>query len=137
MSRRRLIALVVGGAVLVLVGFVGVVVATSGSSSDQLVIYSARSHYGEEKPFEGLREGDGHRPHASRRRGLRAVRAARGEGDEHAADVLITVDAANLWRAQAGCSSRSIDSTWRPDARCTAAGADDHALDRARQARTT
>ena len=39
-------------AVLVVAGFVGVVVATSGSSSDRLVVYTARSHYGEEEPFK-------------------------------------------------------------------------------------
>ena len=44
--------MVATGAVLVVAGFVGVVVATSGSSSDRLVIYTARSHYGEEQPFK-------------------------------------------------------------------------------------
>ena len=48
MSRRRLIWTVVGGTVLLVAAFVGVVLATSGSSSDALVLYSARSHYGEE-----------------------------------------------------------------------------------------
>jgi iron(III) transport system substrate-binding protein len=52
MSRRTLLALLIGGSALLLLGFAGVIVATSGSSSDQLVIYSARSHYGEEEPFE-------------------------------------------------------------------------------------
>ena len=52
MSRRRLLALLIGGATLVLLAFVGVIFATSGSSSDELVIYSARSHYGEEEPFK-------------------------------------------------------------------------------------
>ena len=68
------------------------------------MIYSARSHYGEEKPFEDFAKEtgtdltlcaaatppsctSGSRPRATTRR----------------ADVLITVDAANLWRAkQAG-----------------------------------
>ena len=52
MSRRRLFWTVVAGTVLLVAAFVGVVLATSGSSSDALVLYSARSHYGEEKPFE-------------------------------------------------------------------------------------
>ena len=39
--------------------FAGVIVATSGSSSDQLVIYSARSHYGEEEPFERFAKDTG------------------------------------------------------------------------------
>ena len=51
MSRHRLVALVAIGGVLVVAAFVAVVVATSGSS-DELVVYSARSHYGEEQPFK-------------------------------------------------------------------------------------
>ena len=59
MSRRRLLAIVIGGSVLLVGAFVGVVLATSGSSSDELVLYSARSHYGEEKPFEDLPNQEG------------------------------------------------------------------------------
>src|ERR687894_440776 len=51
MSRGRLLAIVVAGGLLLAGGLVGVVIATSGSSSDELVVYSARSHYGEEQPF--------------------------------------------------------------------------------------
>ena len=35
------------------------ILATSGSSSDELVIYSARSHYGEEEPFERFAKDTG------------------------------------------------------------------------------
>ena len=80
MSRRRLIWTVVGGTVLLVAAFVGVVLATSGSSSDSLVLYSARSHYGEEKPFEDFAQEDRHGPDDPRRRRLRAVRAARVRG---------------------------------------------------------
>src|SRR5215207_160112 len=59
MSRRRLLAIVIGGTVLLVAAFVGVVLATSGSSSDELVLYSARSHYGEEKPFEDFAKQEG------------------------------------------------------------------------------
>ena len=51
MSRRRLITLVAVGTAVLVAGFVGVVVATSGSSAGRLVVYTARSHYGEEQPF--------------------------------------------------------------------------------------
>ena len=44
--------MLVGGTVVLVLAIVGVVLATSGSSSDALDIYSARSHYGEEQPFE-------------------------------------------------------------------------------------
>ena len=110
MSRRRLVALLIGGATLVLLAFAGVIVATSGSSSDELVIYSARSHYGEEEPFE-LDDRAAHRP--ARIRGGDAselYERLKAEGSNTPADVLITVDAANLWRAQ---HAGFIDS-WKP-----------------------
>src|ERR687896_861135 len=98
MSRRALTAVLVGGAVLLVLAVVGVVLATSGSS-DALEIYSARSHYGEEQPFEdfaaetgtdlSLRGGDA----------TELFERIRAEGANTPADVLITVDAANLWRA--------------------------------------
>jgi iron(III) transport system substrate-binding protein len=110
MSRRRLIWTVVAGTVLLVAAFVGVVLATSGSSSDGLVLYSARSHYGEEKPFEDfakrtstdltIRGGDA----------SELYERLRSEGSNTPADVLITVDAANLWRAQ----DAGIIDSWKP-----------------------
>jgi iron(III) transport system substrate-binding protein len=87
-----------GGAFLVL-ALVGVVLATSGSSGDALDIYSARSHYGEEQPFEDFAADTG--TDLSLRGGSASELYERleAEGDDTPADVLITVDAANLWRA--------------------------------------
>jgi iron(III) transport system substrate-binding protein len=78
---------------------VGVVLATSGSSSDALSIYSARSHYGEEEPFESFAADTG--TDLSLRGGSASELYERieAEGENTPADVLITVDAANLWRA--------------------------------------
>ncbi len=99
MSRRMLILVACAAALLVAVAFVGVVIATS-DGGDDLTVYSARSHYGEERPFEtfSAREGidlelfGGDAPELYER--------LRSEGDATNGDVLITVDAANLWRAQ-------------------------------------
>ena len=80
------------------------------------MLYSARSHYGEEQPFEDFAKKTGTDLTIRRRRRLGAVRAARGRGRQDTpADVLITVDAANLWRAQ----HAGFDPTpWKPlDAR--------------------
>jgi iron(III) transport system substrate-binding protein len=98
-SRRALIAVLAGGGALLVLALVGVVLATSGSSSDALSIYSARSHYGEEEPFENFAEDTG--TDLSLRGGSASVLYERieAEGEETPADVLITVDAANLWRA--------------------------------------
>ena len=100
MSRRSLLIFVIGGAVLVAAAFVGVVLATSGSSSDELVLYSARSHYGEEEPFERFAKDTGTDLRLRGGSASELYERLRSEGKDTPADVLITVDAANLWRAE-------------------------------------
>ena len=103
MSRRTLLAILVGGAALLTAAFVGVVLATSASSDEELVIYSARSHYGEEEPFRDFAERTGTDLRLRGGSASELYERLRSEGDDTPADVLITVDAANLWRAkQAG-----------------------------------
>src|SRR5215218_2904318 len=110
MSRRRLIWTVVAGTVLLVAAFVGVVLATSGSSSDGLVLYSARSHYGEEKPFEDFAKQKGIDLTIRGGSASELYERLKSEGSNTPADVLITVDAANLWRAQ---HAGMLDS-WKP-----------------------
>jgi iron(III) transport system substrate-binding protein len=110
MSRRRLLAIVIGGSVLLVGAFVGVVLATSGSSSDELVLYSARSHYGEEQPFEDFAKKEGIDLTIRGGDASELYERLQSEGKNTPADVLITVDAANLWRAQ---HAGVIDS-WKP-----------------------
>jgi iron(III) transport system substrate-binding protein len=110
MSRRRLLALLIGGATLVVLAFAGVILATSGSSSDELVIYSARSHYGEEEPFERFAKETGTDLRLRGGDASELYERLKTEGDDTPADVLITVDAANLWRAK---DAGLIDS-WKP-----------------------
>ena len=99
-----------GGTVLLVAAFVGVVLATSGSSSDWLVLYSARSHYGEEKPFEDFAKKTGTDLTIRGGDASELYERLESEGSNTPADVLITVDAANLWRAQ---HAGLIDS-WKP-----------------------
>ena len=110
MSRRRLLAIVIGGSVLLVGAFVGVVLATSGSSSDELVLYSARSHYGEEKPFEDFANQEGIDLTIRGGDASELYERLESEGKNTPADVLITVDAANLWRAQ----HAGLISSWKP-----------------------
>lgn len=110
MSRRRLLALVIGGTAVLVAAFVGVVLATSGSSSEELVLYSARSHYGEEEPFERFAKETGTDLTLRGGSASELYERLRSEGGDTPADVLITVDAANLWRAQ---EAGLIDS-WEP-----------------------
>jgi iron(III) transport system substrate-binding protein len=110
MSRRRLLALLIGGTTLVVLAFAGVILATSGSSSDELVIYSARSHYGEEEPFERFAKETGTDLRLRGGDASELYERLKTESKDTPADVLITVDAANLWRAQ---EAGLIDS-WKP-----------------------
>jgi iron(III) transport system substrate-binding protein len=110
MSRRRLLAIVIGGTIVLVAAFVGVVLATSGSSSDELVLYSARSHYGEEKPFEDFAKEKGIDLTIRGGSASELYERLRSEGSNTPADVLITVDAANLWRAR----EAGIIDSWRP-----------------------
>jgi iron(III) transport system substrate-binding protein len=100
MSRRRLIVLVFAGAALFVAAFVGVVIATSGSGSNKLVIYSARSHYGEEEPFRDFAKRTGEDLLLRGGDAFELFERLKTEGEETPADVLITVDAANLWHAK-------------------------------------
>ena len=99
MSRRALIGVLAGGAALLVLALVGVVLATSGSSSDALDIYSARSHYGEEQPFEDFAAETGTDLSLRGGSATELYERIQAEGENTPADVLITVDAANLWRA--------------------------------------
>jgi len=110
MSRRALIAVLAGGAALLVLALVGVVLATSGSSSEALNIYSARSHYGEEQPFEDFAAETG--TDLSLRGGSASelYERLRAEGDDTPADLLVTVDAANLWRATEAGLLEPVDS---------------------------
>ncbi|MEX1142902.1 MAG: extracellular solute-binding protein [Thermoleophilaceae bacterium] len=96
---RRLLALVVSLAVVVFVAaFAGILVAMSGDG-DELTVYSARSHYGEERPFETFSARTGTELRMFGGDAPELYERLRSEGDQTAGDVLVTVDAANLWRA--------------------------------------
>jgi iron(III) transport system substrate-binding protein len=99
-SRRGLLLILIASGALIVAAFVGVVLATSGSSDEELVIYSARSHYGEEEPFEDFAKQTGTDLRIRGGSASELYERLKSEGDDTPADVLITVDAANLWRAE-------------------------------------
>jgi iron(III) transport system substrate-binding protein len=109
MSKRTLLVASALVAVLVAGAFVGIVIATSGDDDD-LVVYSARSHYGEEKPFETFEEREGVSTRIFGGEAPELYERLRSEGDETDADVLVTVDAANLWRAEQAGLLRPVRS---------------------------
>ena len=123
MSRRTLLILVALAGLVVAGGLVGVVVATSGGG-DQLTVFTARSHYGDEKPFQDFAKDEGVDLTLFGGSASELYERLKSEGDETKADLLITVDAANLWRAQeAGLIERVV--------RTDRSRPHDHALHRA------
>jgi iron(III) transport system substrate-binding protein len=76
------------------------VLATSGSAGDELTVYTARSHYVDEQPFEDFAAETGDELTLFGGGASELYERLRNERSDPRADVLITVDAANLWRAE-------------------------------------
>lgn len=110
MTRTRLTVLSVIATLAVATAFVGVVMATSGGGGD-LTVYSARSHYGEEQPFKDFAKDRSASLDLFGGDANSLFERLRSEGESTKADVLITVDAANLWRAEQAGLLAPIDST--------------------------
>lgn len=88
------LVLVVGAAVVV-----GAVLS-SGEETGTLVVYNGRSQYGDETVFTRFTEETGIEIEFRDGSGPDLYERLRREGDDTPADVLITTDAANLWRAK-------------------------------------
>ena len=84
-----LVALLVGG---------GLVAA--GGGDDALVVYNGRSHYGDEEVFRDFEHETGIDVELRGGTGPELYERLRREGDDTPADVLVTTDLANLWRAE-------------------------------------
>src|SRR3712207_3967232 len=100
MNRRRTLVLLAGGAAALILLLGGLVLATTGSGGDRLTVYTARSHYGEEQPFRDFAARTGEDLTLFGGSASELFERIRAEGERTKADVLITVDAANLWRAK-------------------------------------
>jgi len=91
---------------LVLVLVVAVVAAAaalavaSGGDDDALVVYNGRSHYGGEAAFKRFERETGIKVELFGGDATELFERLRNEGADTPADVLVTVDGANLWQAQ-------------------------------------
>ncbi|MEX2194429.1 MAG: extracellular solute-binding protein [Thermoleophilaceae bacterium] len=99
MHRRRIIVVLSAFATLLVAALAGVVALTSGSSSDEIVVYTARLHYGEEEAFRRFAERSGNDVRLFGGDGPALNERLSAEGADTEADVLITVDGANLQQA--------------------------------------
>ena len=86
------------GMVLFTMGVV-VALAPSPATASEVNVYSARSHYGSEPAFEAFTKKTGIRVNTFGGSGQEVFERLRAEGDKTRADILITVDAGNLWNA--------------------------------------
>ena len=98
MRRKQIILVLAGFAVLLAVGLAALV-ALTGSSDEDLVIYTARLHYGEEEVFERFADEHGYDLKLFGGTGSALTERLKAEGADTEADLLITVDGANLQQA--------------------------------------
>ena len=83
---------------LVIVMFVAVLGAPLAFAADEVVVYSAR-HYGQEPAFEAFTKQTGIAVRVLTGEAGPLLERLKAEGDRSPADVLLTVDAGNLWNA--------------------------------------
>jgi iron(III) transport system substrate-binding protein len=84
--------------------------APAAAQGGEVIVYSARSHYGQEPAFEAFTRKTGIQVKIFGGNSSELFERLRAEGDKTPADVLVTVDAGNLWNAaRAGLLSR-VDS---------------------------
>jgi iron(III) transport system substrate-binding protein len=95
---RRRARLLLGGGLLVAVLLALAVVAFGGGAD--VVVYNGRSQYGDEAAFEAFEDDTGKSLELRGGTAPELFERLRSEGSETPADLLVTTDLANLWRAK-------------------------------------
>jgi iron(III) transport system substrate-binding protein len=97
MSGRRPVIFLI---VLAAVAAAAALAVASGSRGDALVVYNGRSHYGGEEAFKRFEKETGIKVELFGGEATELYERLRSEGADTPADVLVTVDGANLWLAE-------------------------------------
>jgi iron(III) transport system substrate-binding protein len=95
---RRHGRVLIAGALLVAVLLVGAVVALGGSAD--VVVYNGRSQYGDEPAFTDWEKKTGKNLELRPGSAPELYERLKSEGSDTPADLLVTTDLANLWRAK-------------------------------------
>jgi iron(III) transport system substrate-binding protein len=95
--RRWPIPVIVLAVVAAVVAFT---VAASDTEDGVLVVYNGRSHYGDEQVFRDFTEATGIEVELRGGTAPELYERLSSEGEDTPADVLVTTDLANLWRAE-------------------------------------
>jgi iron(III) transport system substrate-binding protein len=106
-TRNRLLAL--AGGVLLAIAALAVAAIALGGSPD-VVVYNGRSQYGDEQAFKAFEEETGLKVDLRGGTAPELFERLRREGDETPADLLVTTDLANLWRAQEAGVLEPVDT---------------------------
>jgi len=96
---RRRWPLPFGAAVLIVVVLGGALAASSQQGDGTLVVYNGRSHYGDEAAFREFQRRTGIDVELRGGTAPELYERLRREGEDTPADLLVTTDLANLWRA--------------------------------------
>ena len=97
---RRRWPLPLGAAVLIVVVLGAALVASGDQGDDTLVVYNGRSHYGDEAAFLAFERRTGIDVELRGGTAPELYERLRREGQDTPADLLVTTDLANLWRAE-------------------------------------
>jgi iron(III) transport system substrate-binding protein len=95
---RRRAPVLIGGCLLVTV-LLGLAVVASGGGAD-VVVYNGRSQYGDEAAFKSFEAASGTQLKLRGGTAPELFERLSSEGSETPADLLVTTDLANLWRAR-------------------------------------
>jgi iron(III) transport system substrate-binding protein len=94
---RRRVALIAGAVIVVIVGLSVAAMALGGSAD--IVVYNGRSQYGDEPAFKAFEEETGLKVELRGGTAPELYERLKREGSATDADLLVTTDLANLWRA--------------------------------------
>src|SRR4051812_3202184 len=86
--------------VVAAVAAIAALAAASGGDDDALVVYNGRSHYGGEGAVKRFEKETGIKVKLFPGEATELFERLRNEGKDTKADVLVTVDGANLWQAE-------------------------------------
>ena len=86
--------------VIAVIGAAAVLLVTAGGADDALVVYNGRSHYGGDEAFAAFERETGIDVELFGGDAETLHQRLKSEGADSPADVLVTVDGANLWRAK-------------------------------------
>ncbi len=95
---------------LTVLGLSGLCSGPLARADEEVVVYSARSHYGQEPAFEAFTKQTGITIKHLGGNDSELFERLRAEGDKSPADVLISVDAGNLWNAARAGLFAAVDS---------------------------